>query len=165
LDYSGRLTGVTVDLTSGTATGTGGISDIESVIGGAGDDTLIGALNAVLVDTGAGADTLDFSNVSASLTMALAANGTLTVTDGINTVSGIRGVETVTGGLGDDTLVGPDTGGTWALTGPNTGMLSGLSFSRIETLQGGTGADTLFGPAIDTNWNITASDEGEVAGV
>ena len=165
LDYSGRLTGITVDLTSGTATGTGGISDIESVIGGAGDDTLIGSLNAVLVDTGAGADTLDFSNVSASLTMTLAANDTLTVTDGVNTVSGIRGVETVMGGLGDDTLVGLDTGGTWTLTGPNTGTLNGLSFSRIETLQGGTGTDTLFGPAIDTNWNITASDEGEVAGV
>ena len=40
LDYSAYTTGVTVDLSQGTATGTNGISDFNTVIGGSGDDVL-----------------------------------------------------------------------------------------------------------------------------
>jgi Ca2+-binding RTX toxin-like protein len=120
LDYSETSAGVTIDLSAGTATGTGGISDIENIIGSAGNDTIIGALSAVLLDTGAGTDTLDFSAVTSSLNITVHANGTLSVTDGVDTVNNIAGAENVIGGSGTNTytfengasIAGTITGGS-----------------------------------------------------
>ena len=59
LDYSAYTTAVTVDLTSGIATGVGGgVLHIQNVIGGAGDDLLIGDAEANLLDGGPGNDRL-----------------------------------------------------------------------------------------------------------
>ena len=43
LDYSAYTTAFTIDLRTGAATGTAGVSNISQVIGGSGSDTLIGA--------------------------------------------------------------------------------------------------------------------------
>ena len=43
LDYSAYITGVSLNRATGAATGTGGASNIQSVIGGLGADTLIGS--------------------------------------------------------------------------------------------------------------------------
>src|SRR6185437_6491124 len=44
LDYSAYTTPLTVNLTTGTATGTGGVSDIQQVILGTGNATLTGGV-------------------------------------------------------------------------------------------------------------------------
>lgn len=53
---------------------------------------------------------------------------------------------TVAGGNGNNTLVGPNSDNTWAITGPNTGSLTTakftVNFTSIQNLLGGTGADT-----------------------
>jgi hypothetical protein len=47
------------------------------------------------------------------------------------------------GGTNVDTLIGPNTGGTWSLTGINAGQFNGfLTFSGIEGLVAGLGDDT-----------------------
>jgi len=42
LDYSAYATTVAVNLLNGTATGTGGVANIQKVTGGTGNDTLTG---------------------------------------------------------------------------------------------------------------------------
>jgi len=139
LDLSADSAGVTVDLRTGTATCAGSIVSLERVMTGAGDDTIIGALAAVSLDTGAGTDTLDFSAVTADLTVTVAADGSLTVTDGSNIIAGITGVEVIAGGTGNNTIIGPDSGATWTITGFNSGTLNGISFTNFQNLAGGAG--------------------------
>jgi hypothetical protein len=115
LDYSAYLTDVHVDLAAGTADHTGGVSNMENITGGWGNDELTGdgGPNVITggpgndtmaggagddtyifaVDWGAdlpivdtaGTDTLDFSAVNAALNVVL---GSLDVSDGLgNSVS------------------------------------------------------------------------------
>ncbi|MBN1818737.1 MAG: hypothetical protein JW828_15350, partial [Sedimentisphaerales bacterium] len=90
LDYSAYLADspVTVDLTGDTATGTNGVANIESVVGGSGDDILTGDANANSLTGGAGNDVL----------------------------SGGGGNDALTGGAGDDTYVFAVAGGTNTIT-------------------------------------------------
>ncbi|RLB33747.1 MAG: hypothetical protein DRH20_13000, partial [Deltaproteobacteria bacterium] len=67
LDYSAWTEGVHVDLSSGAAQGTAGVSNIQNVTGGAGDDILIGDGNANVIDGGKGADILAGGGGSDSL--------------------------------------------------------------------------------------------------
>jgi hypothetical protein len=54
LDYSAYSTGIYVNLHSGVATGTGGISKIEQVHGGSGNDILVGYGSGILLEESAG---------------------------------------------------------------------------------------------------------------
>ena len=56
LDYSAATGGVSVDLAAGTATRTGGISEIEDATGGAGADSLSGDAGDNILTGGAGDD-------------------------------------------------------------------------------------------------------------
>jgi len=58
LDYSAYTTGVTVNLQTGAATGTGGISNIQNVTGGSGDDTLTGSTAGSIIVGGGGDDVI-----------------------------------------------------------------------------------------------------------
>ena len=58
LDYSLYTTGVTVNLVTGTATGTGGISSILNVYGGSGNDTSTGNSAGNTIKGNGGQDTL-----------------------------------------------------------------------------------------------------------
>jgi Ca2+-binding RTX toxin-like protein len=58
LDYSSYTTGVTVNLAAGTATDLAGIANIQNVIGGSGNDTLIAGADRSILIGGGGADTL-----------------------------------------------------------------------------------------------------------
>jgi Ca2+-binding RTX toxin-like protein len=58
MDYSAYGSGVTVDLSEGTATGTGGIANIRNVIGSPGNDSLVGDDFDNELTGGAGFDTL-----------------------------------------------------------------------------------------------------------
>jgi hypothetical protein len=91
LEYLGYTVGVTVNLATGTATGaSGGINNIQNVIGGAGDDTITGnALGNVLVG-GAGNDVINGGS-------------------GRSLLIGGAGTDTVTGGSADDIVIGGTT--------------------------------------------------------
>lgn len=81
LNYAAWLTAVRVDLLLGTASGTGGISHIDKVTGGAANDILVGDALANLLAGGAGQDLLISGNAADSLA----------------------------GGAGDDLLIGGNT--------------------------------------------------------
>jgi Ca2+-binding RTX toxin-like protein len=82
LDYSVYVTGVYVNLLTGTATGVGGIvSGIENVIGGAGNDILVGDMGNNVLIGGAGR----------------------------NLLIGGLGADVLVGGPGDDLLIGGTT--------------------------------------------------------
>jgi RTX calcium-binding nonapeptide repeat (4 copies)/Putative Ig domain len=81
LSYAAYTTGVTVNLLLGTATGTGGVSNIANVVGGAGNDILVG--NA--------------------LANQLTGNG------GRDILIGGGGADALSGGAGDDLLLGGST--------------------------------------------------------
>jgi Ca2+-binding RTX toxin-like protein len=82
LDYSAYNVGVRVNLALGTATGAaGGISNIQNVTGGSGNDILVGNDQANVLRAGAGRDIL----------------------------IGRGGADTLFGGTGDDILIGDST--------------------------------------------------------
>jgi hypothetical protein len=58
LDYSAYTTGIYVNLHTGKATGTGGISKINAVAGGSGSDILVGYGSGILLVAGSGNDLL-----------------------------------------------------------------------------------------------------------
>jgi hypothetical protein len=91
LDYSARTTAVTVNLATGSATGVaGGVSNIQNVIGSAGNDTLTGnGLGNILIG----------------------GNGTnvLTGGSGRNLLIGGKGTSTLVGGAADDILIAGTT--------------------------------------------------------
>ncbi|MEE8524882.1 MAG: hypothetical protein V3T72_13190, partial [Thermoanaerobaculia bacterium] len=112
-DYSANTLGVTVDLTAGSATDTGGASNIQNVTGGAGGDTLTAGIGSGTLTGGAGDD------------MLIAANSAYTFE----------------GGAGTDTLVAAALANTWELTGLDLGFLNAQTFSSTENLKGGAGDD------------------------
>jgi Ca2+-binding RTX toxin-like protein len=127
LDYSLYTTSVTVDLTAGTATGTGGIINIENATGGSAADKLTGDANANVLLGNGGDDTL--------LGM-----------DGNDSLGGGGGNDTLDGGFGDDLLVG-EAGNDSLLGGEgHDGLLGG---NDNDTLDGGNGNDALVGEAGD----------------
>jgi Ca2+-binding RTX toxin-like protein len=175
LDYSAFTTGVTVNLSTKTAPGTAPASNmenIENVIGGAGDDTLIGDGRANRLTGGPGNDTL------------IGGGGDdvyiLTPDGGADTITELDG-----GGL--DTILGPDVATDWIITGPNSGVITGgTTFVGIEYLVGGNAddnlssrrggnlrrveggghieGDALVGAAQANTWNITGPNAGTLNG-
>ena len=90
LDYAAFTTAVTVNLTTGSATGTGGISNIQHVFGGAGNDNFTGSIAANVLVGNAGNDTV-FGN------------------DGRDILIGGLGADLLDGGNDDDILIGART--------------------------------------------------------
>jgi len=112
LDYSPYSSSnpVVVDLSSGIAMGTAGVSHLYNVIGGSGNDALTGTSGDNILSGGPGNDILN----------------------------GLGGEDILTGDEGDDTLMGPATDNTWDITGANEGLLNKeAEFSGIENLVGG----------------------------
>lgn len=71
----------------------------------------------------------------------------------------------INAGLGDDTLIGPDTTTTWKLAGANAGKIGSASFKSAENLRGGARNDTfvlangtLFTGSIDGGAGINKLD-------
>jgi Ca2+-binding RTX toxin-like protein len=142
LDYSARPTGANVDLTNGTATSvTGGVSNIQNVLGGQGSNVLRGnALGNVLVG-GAGNDLL----IGGS---------------GRNFLIGGAGSDTITGGSSDDILIG----GTTSFSANEAALMAILAewqrpipFSqRVADLTTGVGP----GGSVQLVWGKTVLDDG-----
>ena len=145
LTFTSTTLGISVNLTTGTATGseigTDTIVNVEDVIGGSGDDVITGDGEGNGIVGGAGADVL---------------TGGL----GADTVLGGLGADTLIGGAGNDSLLGG--GGVDTLIYASTtlgvtvdlgaGTASGSEIgtdvvSGVENVVGGSGDDTLTGDA------------------
>lgn len=165
LDYSGYGSSVAYDLSAGTALGTNGIANIETVIGGEVDDTLIGTdgndtfsfkddwgNDAVVDNSATDTDTLDFSAVTAGLTIAFngGAGKTVSVTDGAtdNTLNDVANVNTLATGTGDDTFTFADNWGSYTITDAGSTDYDTLDFSAVT-------ADLTFTFAADGSVTIT----------
>ncbi len=156
LNYGLSLTGVTVDLTAGTASGFDSIAGVENVSGGLGDDVITGgvgsnALNggfgsdrfvAVIgdgndtINGGNGTDTYDLSGTTAGATVTTtAATSAQTGTDTLNAI------ENIIGSQGNDNI--NVNGGDNLIDGQGGN----------DTINAGGGADIIIGGA--GNDNIT----------
>jgi Ca2+-binding RTX toxin-like protein len=90
LDYSLYSSSVSANLTTGTATGTGGVRNILGVRGGSGGNTLIGNAQGNILIGGSGADVIDGGS-------------------GRSILIGGQGVDSIVGGSGDDIVIGGST--------------------------------------------------------
>lgn len=125
LNYNSRPGGVTINLQAGTATATGGISNLENFIG-----TVLNS-KKTNSDTLIGPDTTNTWTLTGTYAGNL--NGTVTFSS----------METLTGGAGSDTLVGQNVANQWNLSGANAGNLNAtLNFNSMENLTGGSNTDS-----------------------
>ncbi len=136
VDYSDDTAGVTVDLSSGVGSGGSAEGDtyssIEGVLGGAGNDTLIGDGGDNYLDGGAGNDVL----------FGAAGNDRLIGGAGDDTLYGGDGDDLLEGGAGNDVLYG-DAGNDTLYGGEGDDVLHGGASN--DALYGGGGLDTLIG--------------------
>ncbi len=155
-----------------------GTDNADTLLSLAEDDALTGGLNddsyvfqdgwgsdTVVENAAEGSDTLDFSQVAADLTFAINADGSVSVTDGSNTVTASN-IENLIGGSGNNTfiiedgavLAGTIDGGTGSATLDYSTWVSGVNvdlssnsasatsgISNINHLIGGSGNDSLTG--------------------
>jgi Ca2+-binding RTX toxin-like protein len=152
-DYSADAAGVEVNLATGTATGTGGVGNVGKIIGGSGDDTLIGPDDPATWNvTGPNAGqvvNVEFTGIENLI------GGSSTDTFVLMEGWWLSGL--LDGGLGFDLVIGADAANTWAILGPDEGALNGVAFVRVEDLLGGA-AEDLFAFA------LTGYVTGAVAG-
>lgn len=132
VSYVGSATDVTVSLVTGLGTGGDAEGDqlinVENLIGGDGDDTLIGNASANALEGGAGNDTVSYEDsLIAGVTVSLVANSG---TGGDALGDTYSGIENLTGSAQADTLIGD----------ANDNILTGGASG--DDLQGGGGIDT-----------------------
>jgi hypothetical protein len=165
LNYSAYTTAITVNLATGAATGVaGGVSEIQVVIGGSGNDTLTGGADSSILVGGAGNDLL-----TAGIGRALLIGG--------------KGSDTLIGGPDEDLLIGGttnyDTNATsllsimseWQRTdetyqqridhlrGTSGGGLNGTILLNSSTVHDDSVSDTLTGGAgLDWFWASLVQD-------
>ncbi|MCF8141150.1 MAG: hypothetical protein K9J75_08635 [Cyanobium usitatum Tobar12.5m-G36] len=149
LNYSSYGSAVTVNLATSTATGTGGISGFETVLGSAASDTITASSSGVdNLQGSAGADTFNI------------------------TVAGLTSTDTIDGGTDSDTLVFTDAGvitdaqftnvttlETVNLTGAST-ISAGTEASQagIATINTGTGTTTVNSTAANYDLTVNAAN-------
>jgi Ca2+-binding RTX toxin-like protein len=162
--YTSAITGITVNLTLGTASGNeignDTLTGIENILGGQAGDILQGDGQANLIDGHTGNDTLNGGD----------GNDQLNGNNGHDTLSGGTGSDTLSGGAGDDSLIGGSDLDYADYSGAITGVTVNLSTGRaigadghdilsgIEGIVGSAFADRLTGDASD---NILRGIAGE----
>ncbi len=96
LDYGAFASGVSVNLSTGAATGFGQALGIENVTGGLGNDRLIGDSHANVLNGGSGDDIL----------LGMAGDDTINGSNGRDIIFGGTGSDLLHGNNGDDLLIG-----------------------------------------------------------
>jgi Ca2+-binding RTX toxin-like protein len=188
LVYTGRATGVTVNLAAGTATATGGIAGIENVVGTAHNDTLIGDGNDNVFTGGGGVDAVTGGGGNDTLVGPNSANAWVLTGANAGTLNGgsFTGVENLVGGSGTDTFVIRPSGSLTGLLNGGGGSADKVDFSAwttavtinlqapltetalhggiagVELLVGGSASDTLIGRNVATVWTLTGANAGTV---
>ncbi len=164
LDYSNCTWAVTINLGTRQATGlTGNFWEIEAILGGSSNDTLIGPdqgavfrvtgsragkvtgtglttafefLGVENIQAGSGRDTLNMEDYDGSATLDLEENRVV----GLINFSGIEAF--IGSSSGADTIIGRALGSNFILNGHNSGTVDGQTFISFENLQGGQGNDS-----------------------
>jgi len=122
-----------------TATGTGGIANLESFVGGDAVDTLTG-VNASNSWNLTGADQGTLNGAFAFLSVENLTGGTGADLFTLGAAGAFTGL--LNGNTGADTLVGRNVVNVWSVpTANNAGDLNGMPFTGIENLTGGSDAD------------------------
>ncbi|MEX2149864.1 MAG: LEPR-XLL domain-containing protein [Steroidobacteraceae bacterium] len=181
-DYSSRTSNVTVDLEAGAATDVAAMLNVTRVVGGTGNDTLIGRNeDSVWTVGGPNAGSVggfEFAQVE-------------NVTGGAGSDSFVFAQDArldglISGGLGIDMLVGANSANRWIIDGDGIGTLNDGAFAGIEDLiggddsdvfellaagglagiaAGGSGSDRFRGPERKTVWRFTGNGSGNAGGV
>jgi hypothetical protein len=144
LSYSGFTTSITVNMNAGSATGTRGYTAIESLVGGSGVDTLVGATKSNVWNI-TGTDSGTVTGMAFSSIGNLTGGGS-TDTFNISESGDLTG--TISGGSGTDTLsfAAFTTTVNVNLSVNNGGSVvsssASFNFSAMENLTGGSGDDT-----------------------
>ena len=128
LSYANYTTGVTVNLATKTATGTAGVCDIETVIGGSGNDSLTGDSGPNRLEGRDGNDTLDGA-------------------DGNDLLLGGTGDDNLFGAFGNDVLLG-GAGRDFLEGGAGADLLRGGT--DPDKMFGDSAADPSMGLAFDS---------------
>ncbi|WP_439370836.1 beta strand repeat-containing protein [Bradyrhizobium sp. DASA03120] len=154
LSYTGTTSGVSVNLSTSTATGFNSISGVENVTGGSGNDTLTGNSAANTLFGGDGGDLFVFTNLANSLAPAF---DTIDFTSGDHLQIGHKLMGLTTGIV--------KSGGTGNLAADlasvlNTGNLSKNGAAEV-TITGGTDAGT-YVVINDNTAGYNASNDGVV---
>ena len=151
LDYTGNASAVVVDLALGVASGFAAVTNIENVIGSAGSDRFVAAVNAIRnIFDGAGGngDTVDFSAYVTDLTVTLNGANLANVggTGSANLASTandqVRRIENFVGGSGNDTIRG-DAGSNVLTGGAGNDTLTGNGASDTFVFRTGSGLDRI----------------------
>ncbi|XZE54378.1 PKD domain-containing protein [Planctomycetaceae bacterium SH139] len=142
--------------------------DVESLVGGSGDDTFQftggwgDSIDGTL-DGGGGWDTLDYSQFQASNSVLVSwtQNRATGVGSGtVGTQNAATGFEAVIGsGVNNQTIEGPDAVNTWRISGENTGTVNDgqYSFTNFGRLQGGPQEDVF---VVESSGSYTGSLSG-----
>ena len=135
---------VTVNLQTLTATGTGGIANIDAVVGDSGfnaTNVLVGA-DAANTWNITGADDGNIGGTFAFTDMGNLTGGSNTDAFILSNAGSVVGV--LDGQGGNDTLTGDDDGNAFSITGVNSGALAGKTsgWTSIEALNGAAGVDS-----------------------
>jgi Ca2+-binding RTX toxin-like protein len=189
LNYTAYASAVTVNRQSGVATGTGGFANIETLIGGAASDTLIGAnivniwnatannagdIGAAFTFTsienlvgGSASDTLDFSAFNSARVITVSGVGSVDGFAGTEASlsGGFNNMNVLVGGTASDTLIGANIVNTWNVTANNAGNVNIIfAFTSIENLVGGSASDTLNFSNLLSPISVLLTSSGSVDG-
>lgn len=117
-EISAPTPGIKIDLQNHTATATGGMQNMETFVGSAGLDTIIGSNS-------------DDNSWRVNEDNTISLNDTLV----------FENIEILVGGNSADSLTGPDSDSVWHLAGIDTGTLHDWQFTNMESLNGGSAND------------------------
>ncbi|MCP5013395.1 MAG: hypothetical protein GY942_25755, partial [Aestuariibacter sp.] len=141
----GGGTGNTWTVTTGDGGNIDGqaFTEMENLTGDANVDDIFtfttGTLTGSIAGGGTGTDTL---NVAAPATVTVnLANSSVSTLLNAGAANGFSGIETFIGDNTADTLIGPNVGAIFAISGENDGTVAGFTFTDFANLTGGTGAD------------------------
>jgi hypothetical protein len=112
--------------------------NIQNLVGGTGGNIFTffpnGAVAGSITGGGGTGNLLNYTSYGAAVTVNLQ-------TDTATGVGSFANIQSLVGAGVNDTLIGPDSGSAWFLSGANTGNVDGVAFRSMENLVGGSGMD------------------------